>query len=250
MEEKNINIMELLMLAWRRIWVIILAAVIFAAGAFCYNSFFVTPVYSARSSVVVTNGAITIINPNSTTDKVSASDLSASLYLIETVIDVLKTPDLYKQVSNELGGDYDYLSLKNRTSVVQRSENSLFIDISVNGTDPKEAMRVANKIAEVSCDYIPEIIPNSVAIDVETAVSAALTYPRTFRNTVIFGVLGAVVAYAVLFIIESMNRAIKGEEDFTTRFEVPLLGAVPDFENAETGAYRKKKGRGGYSSGY
>lgn len=250
MEGKTINIMEILMLAWRRIWVLILAAVIFAAAAFSYCNFLAEPLWGARSSIVVTNGGVMIINSNSNQDKVSASDLSASLYLIETVIDVLKTPDLYKQVADELGAEYDYFNIKNRTSVAQRSENSLFIDITVTGSDPKEAMRIANKIAKISCDYIPEIIPNSIAIDVETAVSASMTYPRTARTTAVAGVVGAVLAYAILFIIESTNRAIKGEEDFTSRFDVPLLGAVPDFENAESGGYRKKKGRGGYTGAY
>lgn len=250
MEEKTINIMELVMLAWRRLWILILVAVIAAAGAFCYCRFLVTPIWGAKSSIVVTNGAITIINPDSTQDKVSASDLSASRFLIETVIDVLKTPDLYKQVADELGKDYNYLSIKSRTAISPRSENSLFVDITVTSADPKEAMRIANKIAKVSCDYIPEIIPNSAAIDVETAVSASMTHPRTARTTAIAGVVGAVLAYAVLFIIESTNRAIKGEEDFTTRYDVPLLGAVPDFENAESGGYRKSKSRGGYGSGY
>ena len=55
----------------------------------------------------------------------------------------------------------------------------------------------------------------------------------------------------MLFVIESLNRAIRGEEDFTNNFDVPLLGSVPDFENAELGsAYRKKRGRGGYGNGY
>ncbi len=250
MEEKTINVMELVMLAWRRLWVLILSAIVFAAATFSYCEFLVTPIWGARSSVVVTNGAITIINPDSTQNKVSASDLSASLYLIETVIDVLKTPDLYKQVADQLGSDYNYASIRGRTSVSQRSENSLFIDITVTGEDPKEAMRIANKIAQISCKYIPEIIPNSVAIDVETAISASMTYPRTFRASGIAAVLGAVAAYAILFIIESTNRAIKGAEDFTSRFDVPLLGAVPDFENAESGGYRKSKRKGGYSSGY
>ena len=69
-------------------------------------------------------------------------------------------------------------------------------------------------------------------------------------TTGVAGVVGAVASYVVLFILESMNRAIKGEEDFTNNFDVPLLGAVPDFENAESGGYRKSRGRGGYSSGY
>lgn len=247
MEEKSINIMDLLWLAWRHIWVIVLAAVVFAAGAYSYCKVLITPTYSARASIIATNGAVTVYNDKST---VSASDLSASLYLAETVIDILKTPDIYKDVADELGAEYNFQNLMGRTSVARRGEDTLFIDVKFTSTDPKEAMRIANKFVEISCEYIPEYIPHSRAKVASTAISATKIHPRTFRTSVIAGVLGAMLAYVVLFVIDSANKSIKGEEDFINSFDVPLLGAVPDFENIESGGYRKSKGRGGYGSGY
>lgn len=249
MEEKTINIMDLVMLAWRHIWIIILAAVVFAAAAFSYCKFLLTPSYSATASILVTNGAVTT-SYDETTDKVSGSDISASLYLSYTVVDILNTPDIYKKVADQLGKEYSYQGLMSASSVARRSEDTLFIDVTFSSTDPKEAMRIANKFVEISCDYIPGFIPSARANVASTAIKASMTYPRTLMTTGVAGVVGAVAAYVVLFIIESMNRAIKGEEDFTNSFDVPLLGAVPDFENAESGGYRKSKGRGGYSNGY
>ncbi len=247
MEEKTINIMDLVMLAWRRLWILILVAIICAAAIFSYCKFFITPSYSATASIIATNGAVTVYSDKST---VSASDLSASLYLAETVIDILKTPDIYKDVADQLGKEYNYQNLMGRTNVVRRGEDTLFIDVTFSSTDPKEAMRVANKFVEVSCEYIPEYIPHSIAKVASTAIKSVKTYPRTVRATLIAGVAGAVAAYIVLFIIESTNRSIKGEEDFTNNFDVPLLGAVPDFENVESSSYKKSKGRGGYGSAY
>lgn len=247
MEEKTINIMDLVMLAWRRIWILILSAVVCAVAVFSYCKFFITPSYSATASIIATNGAVTVYSDKSS---VSASDLSASLYLAETVIDILKTPDIYKDVADELGKDYNYQNLMGRATVARRGEDTLFIDVTFSSTDPKEAMRIANKFVEISCEYIPEFVPHSVAKVASTAIKASKTYPRTMMSTAVAGVVGAVVSYIVLFIIESTNRAIKGEEDFANNFDVPLLGAVPDFENADSSAYRKKKGRGGYGSGY
>ncbi len=247
MEEKTINIMDLVMLAWRRIWIIALAAVLCAVAVFSYCKFFITPTYSATASIIATNGAVTVLSDKST---VSASDLSASLYLVETVIDILKTPDIYKDVADQLGKEYNYQGLMGKTSVVRRGEDTLFIDVTFSSTDPKEAMRVANKFVEVSCEYVPEFIPHSVAKVASTAIKAVKTHPRTLTSTAAAGVAGAVVSYIVLFIIESTNRAIKGEEDFTNNFDVPLLGAVPDFENVDNSGYKKSKSKGGRGSAY
>lgn len=249
MEEKTINIMDLVLLAWRHIWIIILAAVVFAASAFTYCKVFLTPKYSATASILVTNGAVTT-SYDETTGKIASSDISASLYLSYTVVDILNTPDIYKRVADQLGNDYSYQGLMATSSVSRRSEETLFIDVTFSSTDPKEAMRIANKFVETACDYIPGFIPSARANVASTAIKSVMTYPRTLMTTGVAGVIGAVAAYIVLFIIDSMNRAIKGEEDFTNSFDVPLLGAVPDFENAESSGYRKSKGRGGYSSGY
>ena len=249
MEEKTINIMDLVMLAWRRIWVIILATIVFASAAFSYCKFLLTPSYSATASILVTNGAV-ITSYAETTDKISGSDISASLYLAYTVVDILNTPDIYKKVADQLGKEYSYQGLMGASSVARRSDDTLFIDITFSSTDPKEAMRIANKFVEIACNYIPEFIPSARANVASTAIKAAMTYPRTMMTTGVAGVVGAVAAYVILFIIESMNRAIKGEEDFTSNFDVPLLGAVPDFENAEGSGYRKSKRKGGYGSGY
>lgn len=250
MEEKTINIMDLVMLAWRRIWIIIIAAVVCAAGAYSYCKLFLTPSYSAKASLLVTNGAVTTSYNDESSDKVAGSDISASLYLTYTVVDILNTPDIYKKVADSLGDGYEYQNLMARSSIVRRSEETLFVDVTFSSTDPKEAMRVANKYVEVACGYIPEFIPSSRAMVASTAIKAVMTYPRTVTTTGVAGVVGAVAAYVIIFIVESMNRAIKGEEDFTNSFDVPLLGSVPDFENAESGGYRKGKGKGGYGNAY
>lgn len=241
----------------KKIWIVILSVIIVAplcAGitfGCCqlYSEFITTPTYSATASLFVTSGAVTTPY-DETTGKVTGSDVGASLILAQTVVDILNTPDLYKEVANQLGKDYDYLSLKGRTSVSRRSEESLFVDITFSSTDPKEAMRVANKITETACQYIPKKFIESSKADVaSTAIKAVKTYPRTTMATGVAGIIGAAAAFGVVFIIESTNRAIKGEEDFTNNFDVPLLGSVPDFENAESGGYRKSRGKGGYGYG-
>lgn len=247
MEEKTINIMDMLMLALRRLWILVLASAVCAASAFGYCKFFVTPTYSAMASILVTNGAVTI-SYSENTDKVSGSDITASLYLAYTVVDILNTPDIYKKVADSLGENYNYQQLMNSSSIARRTEDTLFIDVKFTSTDPKEAMRIANKYVEVACGYIPEYIPSARAMIASTAIKSVMVSPRTVMTTFVGGVVGAVAAYVILFIIESLNRSVKGEEDFTANFDVPLLGTVPDFENAETGGYRKSKG--GYSNAY
>ena len=159
MEEKTINIMDLVMLALRKLWILVIATVVCAVAAFGYCKFFLTPSYSATSSILVTNGAV-ITSYEETTDKISGSDISASLYLADTVVDILNTPDIYIELADTLGED-DFQSLRGGFSVARRSENTLFIDITYSSTDAVKAKETANIFADVACDYIPSFIPSA-----------------------------------------------------------------------------------------
>ena len=253
MEEKTINITDLFMIAWRRLWVIILVAVIFAISAFAYCKLFLTPKYSATASILATNGAVADVQDGDSS-KVAGSDISASLYLTHTLVDILNSTDNYvhvvDRIKTETGAEYDVQNLLNRSTIVRRNEDTLFIDVTFTSTDPEEAKALANNFCTISCENISNHIPGAKANVVSKAHQAVKTYPRTAMVTMISAVAGAILTYIVLFIIESTNKAIKGEENFTATFDVPLLGSVPDFENVENNGYRKAKGKGGYSNGY
>lgn len=242
MEEKEINIADLFWLAWRRLWIIILAALICAGLALTYCEFIAEPSYKATASVLVTNGAIAG-EIEATGDKVAATDVSASLYLADTITDILKTPDVYMQLSHELGGDYTYVNLMESFTISRRSDDSLFVDLEFVSGDPMQAMHVANTFAEIACQYVPEVIPYAYARVTATASKSTLAFPQTTTTTVIAALLGAVLAYAIAFVVEYTNSTLKGEEEFINKYNVPLLGSVPDFENADEDNYSKKGGR-------
>lgn len=237
---QDISAFVLFKIALRRIWVLILAFVIAALAAFSYCEFIAKPVYGANASIIVTNGAVVTSESDSTAQKVLGSDIQASLLLADSVVDMLKTPDIYKYLSRKLGNGTDYKSLMANTSVSRRGENTLFIDIKYLNRDPQEAIKTANLFASASCDYVASFISKADPKIVSSADKASLVAPRTFRSTVLAGLIAAFVVYAVFVLVEILNNTVNGEEDFTLRYNIPLLGSVPDFEEARKARLRKK----------
>lgn len=237
---QDISVFILFRIALKRIWALALAFVIAAAAVFSYCEFVVEPVYGANSSIIVTNGAVVTSESDANSQKVLGSDIQASLLLADSVVDMLKTPDIYKYLARKLGGDIEYKDLMARTSVARRGEETLFIDISYVDNDPQQAIKVANLFASASCDYVAEFISKANPKIVSSADKASLVSPRTFRNTVLSGIIAAFVVYAVFVLLEILNNTVKGEEDFTSRYNIPLLGSVPDFEEARKAKSRKK----------
>ncbi|MEE0945645.1 MAG: Wzz/FepE/Etk N-terminal domain-containing protein [Acutalibacteraceae bacterium] len=223
----------------RRIWLVVIVAVLCGAVAFGYCSFLATPVYRANTSILITNGGIIT---DSTNDSIQTNDLSASIYLVDTCVDILKSQKIYKDLSEAIDGKYSHSQLKGGFSISRRDEESLFIDISFKSTSASEAKLIVNAFTELSPSYTEEVLPSVTVEILDMSDSASCVYPQTLSTSVVFAMLGAVATCVLLILIATLDQTIKNEDDFISHFDIPVLGTVPDFDNSPTYAYKAKTG--------
>lgn len=247
----NISLVGILKLALKYIYILIAVALVAAVIAFSYCSFIAEPRYSSTGSIVVTNGAIindSEIQTSTTTTakKVSSSDISASLQLSNTIIDILNTNDIYKELASELNNKYTYTDLMGRATVKRRNEDTLFIDASFTADTPEESQQLVNSFLKLVPDYILKFIPNSTAAVTTTADRAVKIYPQTIKTVFLSAMISALLAYAVIYLVSVFNTTIKNEEDIKDNFNLTVLGNIPDFCSA---ASDKKSKYYGYEKG-
>ena len=237
----NISLFSLVRLALKYVYVLIVSALICAIISFSYCQFVAVPKYSATGSVLVTNGAIITDNNtvSSNSKTVSNTDIAASLQLANTITDILKTNDIYKELADNTGNKYLYTELKNNVVIKRRTTDTLFIDISFTASTPEEAKTLTNKFLELAPDYILKFIPNSTAAITTNAENADRTYPRTVITTIIAALAGGLISFAVVYIISLTNTTIKNEDDITNNYKIMLIGNIPDFSNAKSKGYYK-----------
>lgn len=211
------------------------------AGAFCFCEFVAVPQYSATGSIMVTNASIVSASDDELYgDNINSADITASLNFANTVIDILNTNGIFKELSNELSGQYTYTQLKGLSSIARRSNNTLFVDISFKADSREEAITLVNAYLEIAPDYINTFVPKTAVTATSIADNATKTYPRTVLATGTSGIFGAFIAYAIVFLVYCANSVIKGEEDFKDRFDLPILGCIPDFSASKNDQYYKK----------
>lgn len=246
----NISIMYLLQLAWKRIWLLLIAMVVFAVATFGYCKFFATKRYSAKASIIVTNGNVVNNSEDDYAEFIATSDLSASNNLSNTVTELLKTTKVYDAFVEEYGKKYDIDRggvVKGMTSVAKRENNNPFIDLTVTSTDAQLAQDMANDLANFACSYVTEdYFKRAEIVVADEATRASCIYPRSMFATGVAAIVGLVVMFAIVFIFDTLNQSIRGEEEFNMRFDIPIIGSVPDFGDTEIiDSYYKK---GGYGS--
>jgi len=110
--------------------------------------------------------------------------------------------------------------------------------VSISHADPNTAANIANAIAAVAPTEIQNIMIGSATKVIDYAkVPQAPSSPSMTRNTILGGMIGFLLAVAVVVAQQLLDRRIKTEEDLTRIANVPVLGVIPDFHSELKPAY-------------
>ena len=245
---RGITVLSLLNLALKNIFPMLIAAVIFGGGAFAYCEYVAEERYSATGSVLITNGGINVSDEdvlNGDYDKLQSTDMSASLNFMDTAIDMLKQNDIYKTLANRMGNSYSYNQLISMSDIERSSDKSLYLKITFTGSTQEEAISLVNEYMSIIPGYFEEQV-NGVKASYFNVDSAVKVYPRTAAYVATAAIFGAGLIYIVFLIIFLMNTTIEGEDDFKERFDIPVIGVIPDFASARSQKYGKNYKKYGY----
>ena len=233
-ETVEIDLKELAKLLWKRAWVIILCVVIFASATFVYTKSFVEPLYTANVMIYVNN------NSNRNNDTLSSSDLAVALRLVNTYINILKSDSVLEEVIDKTGVPLTASQIRSMLSAEAVDETEMF-RISITSPNPQLSADVANAIADIAPEKIAEIIEGSSAKIIDSAkVPKKQSSPNYVKNTAIGGAVGIILAVAGIFVHMMLDMRIKREEDLASICQMPILGRIPNFNEA-----KKKFGKAG-----
>jgi polysaccharide biosynthesis transport protein len=91
--------------------------------------------------------------------------------------------------------------------------------------------------------FLSELREGNVKATVEAEVPTAPTSPKTSRNVALGIVLGLLIGLGIAFVLERLDRRIRGPEELERIYRLPLLGAVPASAAVARSA-RGTRGRG------
>lgn len=236
---KELDLSSLYKIVKERILIILLAAVVLAGAVFTYNSFFIKPTYCTTTTILINNGGLADLGNQG---NVESNDITSSLNLVKTCIGVLESQMMHKELSKALDEEYSYSYLMSCFAFAPRGEDSMLVDVYTYGKSPKEIKKIANTFLEIAPTFITYNVVGGV--DVKVLAEAETTYkvaPRVLFNTVLAFVIGLVASALVFIVISLFKNTVESEEDFKARYDIPLLGTVPLFENKQTKGRSKWK---------
>lgn len=229
MEETNeISLQEIFMILWNKVWVIILCTLIGGVAAFGISAFVLDPTYTSRVSMYVnsnTERENTIANLN---------DINASQKLVSTYIEILKSDNVLSKVITETGFTYTPEQIRKMLTASAVNGTEIF-EVKVTTKDAHEAADIANTIAAVAPEEIIRVVKaGSVELIDEAVPATQPSSPNVLLNTVIGLMLGGVLSVLGVLVTEMLDNRIKHEDDLKKAFDFPILGTIPDLEDAAT----------------
>lgn len=208
----------------KRIWLIILCAVIVGAGTLIYMINFMPPKYQASVTFYVNNDA------QNSSGSVNSSDLSVARSLANSYVKIIVRDAVLEPVIEELRLNMTPGQLRGMVYASVADKTEIF-SVTVVSQNPNLSADVANSIARLAPDIISEIISGSRATPFEYAkVPTARSDPNYAAKTAVGALAGALIAILIILIQVHFDIYIKTEADIKRIHNIPVLGVIPEFD--------------------
>lgn len=226
--EETIDLRQLFGTLKKRLWLIALITIIAATISGIVSFFVLTPVYQARTQILVNQ-------ESSEQQPLNAYTIQTNIQLISTYNEIITSPVILEDVVKKLNLNVTAKQLSGQVQVTN-SQDSQVAHIVVQDTDAKRAMDIANTTAAVFQEKIPSImsIDNvSVLSKAELADSLNPIKPAPLMNIAIAIVVGLMLGVGLAFLLEYLDQNIKNEQDVERILQIPVIGVISEISDGE-----------------
>ncbi len=232
--KKQITIADVLKIFLQHIKLIIIVTLLGALLAFLYVTYLVTPMYSTSALILVQNGNsfesdINKANNSSMSgEKVNTSDINSSKMLANTCSTLFTVdPDMKSIISGA-------------TIKISVVEDSYFLRISSDSSDPHTAANIANLVANTAPQVFKKYFGDAGKVDTveEANVPSSPSSPNKPKYVLIGLLVGLVLSLVISFLLEIIDTTIKPGDDLYKMYDIPVFAEIVDFETEGGG---KKK---------
>lgn len=252
MNEREIRLLDLWTIFKKRFWLMLLAAVVAVAGFWGYVKLTYQPMYESTAILYVLRQEGT---------QQTDSSLNASFTIATNTVNdctyFFKSPNVLNGIIRDLGLEQNAQQLAKRIST-RNPEDSRVLEVTVKAETPQLAKQIVTEVCERGIVVIDEAMGfkqvNLLQFDSDGELSPEEAAPCNsvgLMKYLLAGIIGAVLVYAVFFVIFLLDDAIVTDEDVNRVLGLTVIGEIPDIGefNGKKYGYRRKYGYG-YRYGY
>ena len=238
--EIQINIVEIISMLLKRVWLIVICAAIVGTAMYFYSTYRIEPVYATSLKLIVNTPS-----NNSDTNQDSYTPVNTSNKIINNYIQVLDTADFYGRLSQEVDERYTADELKEMISISQQQDTTAIIRVTVRGHNASDIYKIAVAFSKKCADdYDTYIKEGAVKVLEEPIEPTEPVAPNVQKYTIISAIIAAIVCSFIIILMYCLDNRIKSAQELGDRYDIPVLGEIPDILGNYKGAkysYGEKK---------
>ncbi|PTL05803.1 capsule biosynthesis protein CapA [Staphylococcus haemolyticus] len=206
------------MTAIKKNWkLILLLPIIFMLISVLITMFLMKPEYEANTQVLV--------NQKEKNSELMAQEVQSNIQLVNTYSEILKSPRILDEVAKK-NNKYSASDIKGMLTVTTQAESQI-LNVNVENGSKKDAEKVANDIANVFSDKMPDIMNvDNVSVLSSAKGTASKVSPNLLLNLAIGLILGLILSLIVIVLKEMFDKRIRTEEDIEKELNIPVLGSI------------------------
>lgn len=237
---EELDLKELFNIFWHKKIEILLIVLIFGVIGVIYTMGFVTPMYSASTTLVLASSSKNENLPDTGITTSTATEVTVNSKLVSTYSELVKSKNILRQVISNLNMKIEEDTLRKNITVSSVKDTEL-IQITVKNEKPSYASQIANEIAKVFTEKVKEIykIENVQIVD-EAEVPNEPSNINHKKDVAIFALIGLVVSIGYVLLLNMLDTTVKTPEDIEEGLKLPVLAVIPVYE---TDIQKKKGGR-------
>lgn len=229
--EEGIDLRELCRVLLAKIWWIVLATVVFAAGAFGYTELFVEPWYESEAALYVVSNNMT-----------SSSDVTVANFLARDCIALIedhnmlnKALELLRERNVAIDPKMTYKELGKKLTLSLSDSESRLILVKVTDGDPAIAKAIADAICEVARTEVNETIGgdrgegriNPVGGASPATLPEKKAGPSRLNNMLLSGAVGMILSTGLIVLFYVLDDKIKNADQVQQILGLSTLGTIP-----------------------
>lgn len=241
---RAVTLSDLWELFIQRIVVIVLAAVIAAAGFFAVDMVMYDPEYSSTATMYI------LRHSEDSSSGEAANELNLALRLVYDCNYFIKSRTVLGTVIEKLDLDMSYSQLYSRI-YVGNPANTRVLEITARGDSPEQAKAIVDCLCDIGPGKIEEAMGFSQVNlyeygDLPTTPSNS---PKPIKYAVV-GIAAAVLTYVVFLLMFILDDRVRTDEDIERILGLSVLAEIPHIGGSQKNGYgyygsKSSKGRRG-----
>lgn len=220
MEEQVISVSEIIDAVKKRWKIIVLTTVLATVVSGIFSFFIISPTYEASTKVFIGKEESSMENYN-------YNDITMYQKLLKTYSELIKTKDLINRAITNSEYELKVEEVFKDVSVTTVADTQM-LKIAYRSTSPKIAKNMLENITNEFIATAQELVPNGNVRVLETVeLPEEPVAPNKKMNIAIAFILGIMVGFGIVFLLESLDNTYKNKEQLEKDLDIPVLGVIP-----------------------